>query len=186
MIEIKDLKKAFDENVIFDGFSLSLPDKGFYALSGPSGAGKTTLFRMISGLDTGYAGEINANGKISYVFQENRLLPQMTAYENVFTVCGDKEKSLSLLREVGLIDAVDKYPSELSGGMNRRVAIARALSYGHDILLLDEPFTALDADIRDKIINLIKELEKDKLLLIITHDPDEISALGCEEIKIND
>ena len=184
MIEIKNLSKAFDKNVIFNGFSLGLPDKGFYALSGPSGSGKTTLLRMICGLDTEYSGEINVKGKISYVFQENRLFPHMTAYENVFTVCGDREKSLSLLSAVGLEDAYGKYPSELSGGMNRRVAIARALSYGHDILLLDEPFTALDADIRDKIISLIKELEKDKLLLIITHDPDEISALGCSKINI--
>ena len=185
MITVKNLHKSFDNNVVFDGFSLELPDRGFYAVSGPSGSGKTTLFRLICGLDTEYGGEIDVEGKISYVFQENRLLPHMTSYGNVFTVCGDKEKSLSLLSSVGLEDAVDKYPSELSGGMNRRVAIARALSFGHDILLLDEPFTALDADIKDKIINLIKEREKDKLLLIITHDPDEISALGCEEIKIN-
>ncbi len=184
MITVKNLHKSFDNNVVFDGFSLELPDRGFYAVSGPSGSGKTTLFRMICGLDTEYGGEINVEGKISYVFQENRLLPQMTAYENVFTVCGDKEKSLFLLKAVGLEDAADKYPSELSGGMNRRVAIARALSYEHDILLLDEPFTALDADIRDKIISLVKELEKDRLLLIITHDPDEISALGCDEIRI--
>ena len=186
MIVIKNLKKSFDKNVIFDGFDLTLSDKGAYALSGPSGSGKTTLLRIISGLDTDYTGEVGVAGKISYVFQENWLLPNLTAYENVFTVCGDKEKSLFLLGEVGLSDALDKYPSELSGGMNRRVAIARALAYPHDILLLDEPFTALDADIKDKIINLIKEREKDKLLLIITHDPDEISALGCEEIKIND
>ena len=185
MIVIKNLKKSFDKNVIFDGFDLTLEDKGAYSLSGPSGCGKTTLLRIICGLDTDYSGEVSVSGKISYVFQENRLLPNATAYENVFTVCGDKEKSLFLLGEVGLSDALDKYPSELSGGMNRRVAIARALAYPHDILLLDEPFTALDPDIKSKITELIKKNEKDRLVVLITHDAEEAAALGCSEVKIN-
>ena len=184
MIVIKNLKKSFDKNVIFDGFDLTLEDKGAYSLSGPSGCGKTTLLRIICGLDTDYTGEVSVTGKISYVFQENRLLPNATAYENVFTVCGDKEKSLFLLGEVGLSDALDKYPSELSGGMNRRVAIARALAYPHDILLLDEPFTALDPEIKSKITELIKKNEKDRLVVLITHDAEEAAALGCIEIKI--
>ncbi|MBQ7698888.1 MAG: ABC transporter ATP-binding protein [Clostridia bacterium] len=179
MIKIKNLKKSFDKNVIFNGFDLCLPDTGTYYINGPSGSGKTTLMRIISGLDTEYEGTVEHSGKISYVFQENRLIPSLTAYENVFEVCHKKEKTLYLLKEVGLENDIDKYPAELSGGMNRRVAIARALAYDHDILLLDEPFTALDDDIKNSVIKLIKETEKDRLVLLVSHDESEAEALGC-------
>ncbi|MBO4422174.1 MAG: ABC transporter ATP-binding protein [Clostridia bacterium] len=185
MISIKNLKKSFRDKVVFDGFSLDLPECGAYFISGPSGCGKTTLLRIISGLDTEYEGDVVITGKISYVFQENRLLPTLSAYENVFAVCRDKEKTSSMLYSVGLSGAFDKRPDELSGGMNRRVAIARALCYPHDILLLDEPFTALDGDIKANITELIKELEKDRLTVLVTHDRSEADALGCTEIKID-
>lgn len=184
MIRIKNLKKRFDGNVVFDGFSLELPDRGAYALAGPSGSGKTTLLRIISGLDADLEGEVVCDGTISYVFQENRLIPGLTAYENVFIVCRDRELSLSLLRGVGLADDADKRPAEMSGGMARRTAIARALAFPHDILLLDEPFTALDGGIKQKVTELINERERDKLLLAVTHDPNEASALGCKVIDI--
>lgn len=184
MIRIKDLKKRFDQNVVFDGLSLELGGKGFYAVTGPSGSGKTTLLRMIAGLDREYEGNITADGVISYVFQENRLLPELSAYGNVFEVCRDGQKTSSLLRSVGLGGDMDKYPAEMSGGMARRVAIARALAFPHDILLLDEPFTALDAGIKEKVIELIKETEADRLTVAVSHDPDELSALGCEIIKL--
>ncbi len=183
MITVKNLKKSFDDKVVFDGFDLRLPDTGAYFISGPSGSGKTTLFRIISGLDTDYGGFVEYDGVISYVFQENRLIPSLTAYENVFEVCFDKEKALYLLDRVGLSEDAANYPSELSGGMNRRVAIARALAFKHDILLLDEPFSALDEEIKSSVIELIKELEKDRLILLISHDETEAEALGCTRIS---
>ncbi|MBR6921304.1 MAG: ABC transporter ATP-binding protein [Clostridia bacterium] len=183
MITVKNLKKSFDDKIIFNGFDLSLPDKGTYYISGPSGSGKTTLLRIIAGLDTDYEGTVEHDGVISYVFQENRLIPSLTAYQNVFEVCRDKEKTTYLLKEVGLEADSDKYPAELSGGMNRRVAIARALAFDHDILLLDEPFTALDGEIKKSVISLIKEREADRLILLVSHDESEADALSCERIK---
>lgn len=184
MISVKNLKKSFDDNVVFDGFSLELPDRGAFALTGPSGSGKTTLLRVICGLDRDYGGEVECGGAVSYMFQENRLFPTLSAYGNVFEVCRDKEKALSLLSSVGLGGDTDKYPAQMSGGMARRVAIARALAFPHDILLLDEPFTALDGQIKAEVIELIKRLEADKLILAVSHDPDEVAALGCREIRI--
>ena len=184
MIKAENLKKSFDGKTVLDGFCLELPDSGAFALSGPSGVGKTTLLRIISGLDKDYTGTVTHDGVISYVFQENRLIPSLTAYENVYAVCRDAGKSLRLLSEVGLSDDAGKYPAEMSGGMARRVAIARALSFPHDILLLDEPFTALDAEIKAKIIELINRTEKDKLIVAVTHDPDEAAALGCTIVPV--
>ena len=173
MIRIKDLKKRFDQNVVFDGLSLELGGKGFYAVTGPSGSGKTTLLRMIAGLDREYEGSITADGVISYVFQENRLLPELSAYGNVFEVCRDGQKTSSLLRSVGLGGDMDKYPAEMSGGMARRVAIARALAFPHDILLLDEPFNALDLDLRrrmcEDVIGVLRQTGTTTIL--VTHDP---------------
>ncbi len=184
MTEIKNLKKAFDKNVVFDGLSLALPERGVFALKGPSGCGKTTLLRIISGLDRDYEGTVECGGRISYVFQENRLIPTLTAFENVNIVCHDEGKTRNLLDRVKLSDSIDKYPGELSGGMNRRVAIARALAYDHEILLLDEPFTALDEEVKADVTALIKELESDRLVIMVTHDPDEASAMGAEVIEL--
>ncbi len=184
MIKITGLKKSFDKNVVFDGFDLTVEGPGFYALSGPSGSGKTTLLRIISGLDRDYTGKVEVSGVISYVFQENRLMPSVSAYDNVFEVCHDRELTSYLLDAVGLPDAGGKYPSELSGGMARRVAIARALSYPHGILLLDEPFTALDAGVKSRIISLVKHREQGKTVIAVTHDPSESEALGCTVIEL--
>ena len=179
MIKIRNLKKSFDKNVIFNGLDLEFPDTGAYALRGPSGCGKTTLLRIISGLDTDFEGDVAVTGRISYVFQENRLIPSLTAYENVYEICRDREKSEYLLSLFGLSEDTGKYPAGLSGGMNRRVAIARALSYPHDILLLDEPFTALDGQIKNTVAEYIDRTEKDKLVILVTHDPEEAAFLHC-------
>ena len=183
MITVKNLKKSFDDKIIFDGFDLCLPDKGAYYIAGPSGSGKTTLLRIIAGLDTEYEGTVKHDGVISYVFQENRLIPSLSAFGNVFEVCHDKEKAMTLLKEVGLENDAGEYPAQLSGGMNRRVAIARALAFDHDILLLDEPFTALDGEIKKSVISLIKEREADRLILLVSHDEGEAEALSCERVQ---
>ena len=182
MITVKNLKKSFGDKVLFDNYSLTLPDKGTFYITGPSGSGKTTLLRIIAGLDSDFDGTVKADGVISYVFQENRLIPSLTAYENVFEVCQNKETAVHMLSRVGLSGEYDKYPAELSGGMNRRAAIARALAYKHDILLLDEPFTALDGEIKNTVISLIKEFESDRLVLLVSHDETEAQALDCEKI----
>ena len=184
MLTIRDLHKSFGSRVLFDGFSLTLPDRGFYCLSGPSGSGKTTLLRIISGLDTDYSGTVVTEGRISYVFQEDRLIPSLTALENVNAVCRDSEKAEYFLSRLDMEGSAGLYPRELSGGMKRRTAIARALSFPHDIMLLDEPFSGLDGELRFRTIELIKECESGRLVILVTHERDEIAALRCETVLI--
>lgn len=186
MIRVKNLSRSFGFHAVFSGFDLELPEAGAFALTGPSGSGKTTLLRILSGLDTDYEGEADVRGRISYVFQEDRLLPSRTALQNVREVCGSAETASRLLAQTGLSDPRDqkKYPRELSGGMSRRVAIARALAFPHDILLLDEPFTGLDGEVKAKVTELIRTSEQGRLVLLVTHDPEEAEALGCATVRI--
>ena len=192
MIRIANLTKRFGEKTVFSGLNLELASPGFYALLGPSGSGKTTLLRILSGLDRNFEGDASVEGTVSYVFQEDRLIPSLTAFENVFLVCGDRERSCRLLEMTGLSgdpsgkeNDWNKYPEELSGGMNRRVALARALAFPHDVLLLDEPFSALDPETKAKVVRLVSEEEKGKLLLLVTHDESEAASLGCELLGLD-
>ena len=184
MIDVRDVPKTYGNKTVLSGLSFTLDDGTFYALSGPSGCGKTTLLRLIAGLEQPDAGSVSVHGRLSYVFQEDRLLPTRTAFENVYEVCFDAELTRRLLGRVGLSDAEKKLPSELSGGMKRRVALARALAFPHDVLLLDEPFSALDADRKDGILQLLKETEAGKCLLLVTHDPAEAEKLGCTPLEL--
>ncbi len=172
MLHIHNLKKGYDKPVI-GNFSYSFEDKGLYLLRGESGVGKTTLFRLIAGLEEPDSGSVEKNGKISMVFQEARLIPHLTLLENLLIVKQepDREKALAVLRQMGLEQDCEKYPHELSGGMALRGAIARSLYYGGDIFLWDEPTKELDPVNRDHIIALAKELSQTKLVIAITHDP---------------
>ena len=172
MLHIRNLSKGYDHPVIRD-FSYSFNDKGLYLLRGESGIGKTTLIRLIAGLEQADSGTIEKNGKISMVFQEARLFPHLTLLENLLIVkeIPDKKEALAVLRQVGLEKDADKYPNELSGGMALRGAIARSLYYGGDIFLWDEPTKELDPDNRDRILSLAKEIAQTKLMIVITHDP---------------
>ncbi len=180
-IEIKHIHKEFNGQKIIDDFSLSLPEKGTVCFFGPSGCGKTTLLNCIAGLLPLDGGSISGleHKKISYIFQEDRLLPWVTANENVAVVTNADRKSASeWIRLVGLENAENKHPNELSGGMRQRVSIARALAYGGDILLMDEPFHALDSKSRDQVITLIKEKTQDKLKILVTHSMEEAQLLA--------
>lgn len=183
-IVIKDLCKSFGNKVIFDSFSYVFPSVGISVLKGASGRGKTTLLRIIAGLEKDFKGEVSFPPKtrVSYMFQEDRLLPWLTARENVEFVCGDREKSERLLVSLGLGDELDKKADLLSGGQKRRVAAARALAYDCDVLLLDEPFTGLDPENKEALASLIRERAKDLLVIAVTHSDSDLLGGRIEEI----
>lgn len=141
---------VYGEKVILDRFSLTLPDTGITALAGASGCGKTTLLRLLGGLERPQAGtlEVPPPEETAFLFQEDRLLPGLTAAAQIAAVLPQGESPLPWLEAVGLEDAADVRPEELSGGMRRRVALARCAAYGRDkrLLLLDEPFSGIDPE----------------------------------------
>lgn len=190
-ILISDLNKSFGEKTLFRHFDLNIKGAGIYALCGDSGTGKTTLLRIISSLDREYSGGVSVLGKIAYCFQEHRLFPTLTASENIYELLherptdADKRSARELLISLGFKEAdTELYPNELSGGMRQRVSFARAFLSDADILLFDEPTKELDAYHRGIILELLKELSQEKLIILVSHAEDDISALDCTRIYL--
>lgn len=184
-MEINCLTKSYNGKTVLDQFSVQFPSSGTVCLFGPSGCGKTTLLNCIAGLEPFDSGEILGTGdlKISYLFQEDRLLPWISARDNVAAVLAgsarhNAEQAKNWLQLVGLADAENRRPVELSGGMRRRVAIARALAFGGDLFLMDEPFQALDAECKEEMIALLEEKTADALKIIVTHEFQEAQMLA--------
>ncbi len=185
MLKINNLSFSFENNVILKDFSCEFARGERVNISGPSGKGKTTLLRIIASLQKDYEGEIvfGKGIKISMVFQDDVLLPWYTALENVTCVCSGEKAKLWLIR-LGLGDALNKYPAELSGGMKRRVALARAICFGGDILILDEAFKGLDDELKREIIAYIIEEYKDRLIIFTSHDKEETQLLATRIIEL--
>ena len=185
-LEIKNLSKRFADKTIFENFSYSFPSKGLYAICGDSGVGKTTLLRIIAGLETEYDGVVSGGGftEVSCAFQEYRLFPNLTAIENLTVIqknpngaeSEDAAKILKLLRFSD--EDMNLYPSELSGGMKQRVSFARAVLKKSKILLLDEPTKELDSEICSTIYEIINKVKNDRLVILVTHKSDDISELS--------
>ena len=175
MIEMNNVSVNYGNTKVLNDFSITVNKGEKIALMGPSGSGKTTVLKLIANQLRPTNGKIicRAN-KIGYMFQEPRLVPWLTAAENVNLVLGDTPETLpqaiKWLKYLGLGDTVNKYPSELSGGMQQRTALARVLAYDAELLLLDEPFSALDEDMADYLLSLIKEFAKDKTIILVTHN----------------
>ncbi|MSP87991.1 MAG: ABC transporter ATP-binding protein [Alphaproteobacteria bacterium] len=183
-------------NLALDNVSFGIGDGEFVAIIGPSGCGKSTLLRLVSGLFPATAGTIAVSGQvvtkvppgIGFLFQSDALLPWKTAIENVAIGAmlagkGQKEaraRAHALLHEIGLGQAIDRYPSELSGGMRKRVALSRTMAYEPNVFLLDEPFSALDAQTRIHVGNrFLRVLERlGQTVMFVTHDIDEAIALA--------
>ena len=184
MIELQNVRMTYGEKTVFDGLSLSFPERGQFAILGPSGRGKTTLLRLIAGLETPQSGSVNVpkDLRIAFCFQEDRLLPFKTVIENVALVSKDMEAAKHWIAKVGLSGEENAYPSSLSGGMKRRASLARALAYDAPVLLMDEPFRALDDVTHAEMLTLVREAAKDKLLLLVTHD--EADACGMQVVRI--
>ena len=186
MIQIKRISKAFEGKKVLSDVSFSVKKGECVALTGASGAGKTTLMRIIAGLEKPDSGEIIFTGtpRQTYVFQENRLLNNISVLENILAVAPDKKRALYLLERLELSEDKNKKAGDLSGGMKRRLAIARALCFSGDIYYLDEPLRELDSELADKTAALIKEEIKGKTALLITHDENYLNYLADRTVYI--
>ena len=188
MLELKDVSLSFGALEVLRGASLTLGQGERIAITGPSGCGKTSLLHVIAGLLHPDSGLVrNRAARTACVFQEPRLLPWLSAEENVFIVIPhgtQGQDALMLLKELGLADSAEKHPCELSGGMQQRAALARALVYAPDLLLLDEPFRALDAASKALAIDAVNE-RADCAVILVTHSPEEADALGCRIIPFS-
>jgi len=186
MIRLDGITKTYNDKVVLNNFSKKFENGKIYAVTGDSGRGKTTLLRIIAGLDKDYSGKVSFDRepKFSMVFQEDRLLFNLNVRENVELVCKDPKKATEILEKMGLEAELESRLSTLSGGMQRRVAIARALAADYNILLLDEPFSSVDEERKRKIMDAVKEMTADKLVILVTHDLREADYLGAEVIEI--
>ena len=197
-LEIKNVSRTFAGKTAVKNITLSVKQGEFIGIIGTSGCGKSTLLRAISGLDQDYEGEIAINGHTAkdmhdttgFIFQEPRLFPWLTVLDNVlFGLKGKREEKLTLgrqyLEKVGLRGCEHLYPRQLSGGMAQRVAIARALVTSPEILLLDEPFSALDAFTKMQLQDLLLDVWQtfQSTIVLVTHDIDEATYL-CDRIVI--
>lgn len=192
MLEIKQLTKTYNTNTIFKALNLSVADGEVLSIVGPSGIGKTTLIKILAGLETADAGEVRLNGeqlaidgtradaKVGLIFQDFNLFPNYTVIENIMLAPinvsrlsrdAAKAKATALLATLGMTDKADLYPYQLSGGQKQRVAIARALAMGPKILAYDEPTSGLDEASTKQVAEVVKTLKAQGVTqLIITHD----------------
>jgi NitT/TauT family transport system ATP-binding protein len=189
LIIINNISKKFDNKIIFDNFYLPIEENQITSILGPSGIGKTTLLKLITGLANVDSGNIEGlEGKaVSYIFQETRLIPWFTVSENIDFVLMNKFKkedreqiTNKVLSIVEMSHTKNLYPDELSGGMKQRLSIARAFAYPSDILLMDEPFKGLDIKLKESILTSFKNLWKEnrKTVIFVTHDLDESLLLS--------
>lgn len=187
-IKLTNISKTFGDKQIFDKLNLLIKEKSTVALMGASGCGKTTLLRIIAGLEKADGGTVFSDNKISYLFQEDRLCEDFSVISNIKFVIKDfnREKTVEILKNLGISDTADKKVKELSGGMKRRVAIARALAVQYDVLILDEPFKGLDEELKKGIIEFIKDYNKDKTVIMVTHDLEEAKQMGGKILNFSD
>ena len=189
MLKISNLRYEILRDVIISDFSLQLRAGEVKTLFGPSGCGKTSLLRLVCGLEDKKSGQIeNGFKKISFLFQENRLLPNLTALKNIEIFSpADVSEIYALAAKIGLSPSdLNKFPRELSGGMQKRTAFLRTILSGCDLALLDEPFVGLDRDLRGALIEiLVSKIEREGLAcLLVTHDRFEAARLSHEIIEL--
>ena len=191
MLIIDNISKQFDGKVIFDNFSAMLGDTGLYLFVGDSGIGKTTLLRIISGLDKDYSGTVLGVERVSYAFQEHRLFPNLTALENVTVAQDDGENveiadaARDILARLGFEPQdMELSPRELSGGMRQRVSLARAFLSKSPVLLLDEPTKELDPALAALVRDMIREESKSRLVIVVSHNEEDRKIAGAEIVEI--
>ncbi len=195
-LTVRDLRKSFGNLDVLTGVSMELESGRIYCLMAPSGSGKTTLFRILMGLETADGGEIRWDAgrpggtftpRFSAVFQEDRLCEAFTPVENVMMVTGKRLSEKQVCAELCRLlpaESLSRPVSTLSGGMKRRTAICRALLAPFDVLLMDEPFTGLDEETRISVISYMKEKTAGKLLLLSTHQEEDVQLLGAVRLGL--
>lgn len=186
---LDDVTLDFDGRRVLEHFSFTLPAGETAVIMGGSGSGKTSILRLLARLIPPTSGRVDpGTDRISMQFQEPRLLPTRTAAENVNAVLSDTRRTLpeaaAWLRRVGLEQAVDLYPAELSGGMAQRAALCRALAADADLILLDEPFRGLDEGTRADVMALVREETAGRTLILVTHDEEEAAFFGGKLIRL--
>lgn len=188
-IKLENVEKKYSNLSVIENFNISFSDDKVHCIFGPSGSGKSTLLNIITKLENINSGEIlgTENKKFSYVFQEDRLLPWLNVEENIMFVLESnyskreaKEKAQKCMDLVKLSKFSKSLPRELSGGMKQRLSIARAIAYNGDIFVMDEPFKALDMEIKNELMNYIVEYcyNNNKLLIYTTHDAFEAAYMA--------
>ncbi len=199
ILKLKNIKKTFyteyNETEVIKDLSLEIKQEQIISLIGPSGCGKSTILNIISGLEEQSSGEIYNNTKIGYMFQKDYLLPWLNVEKNVLfgldinkiKTPESKEYANELLKKYGLWDFKDYFPDELSGGMKQRVSLIRTLVLMPELLLLDEPFSALDSQTRlivqEDVFNILKNEKKSALM--VTHDISEAISLSDRVIVLS-
>ena len=209
MIEIKNLHKSFGDLEVLKGVSQNVDEKEVLCIVGPSGSGKSTMLRCINHLEEPTAGEIYIDGelvtdaninairtKMGMVFQQFNLFPHMTVLDNItcapINVKGvskaeAEKKAMALLERVGLSEKANSYPKSLSGGQQQRVAIARALAMDPEIMLFDEPTSALDPEMVGEVLDVMKDLAKSGLaMIVVTHEMGFAKEVGDKVIFMDD
>ena len=207
MLELRNINKAFGGKQILTNFSLSIPEKQILAIVGPSGGGKTTLLRMLDGLETIDSGEIYYNGEslaidelekrnlLGFVFQDFQLFPHLSVLDNltlspIKTMSMEKEvaekKARGLLEQLGLAGHADAFPFSLSGGQKQRVALARAMMINPEIIGYDEPTSALDPELRLEVEKLIlQNKERGMTQIVVTHDLQFAENIADQILKVD-
>ncbi|MDG4764730.1 ABC transporter ATP-binding protein [Solwaraspora sp. WMMD406] len=190
-VSVRDAGRAYAGRTVLHGVDLDIAPGEFVALLGASGSGKSTLLRAVAGLDREATGRFHVPARRAIVFQEHRLLPWSRVWRNVTLGLSGRDlraRALAALDEVGLAGHADAWPRTLSGGESQRVALARALVRTPDLLLLDEPFGALDALTRIKVQALVAQLWTDHrpAVLLVTHDVDEALLLADRALVLRD
>ena len=187
MIDVQITAKAFGKSTVLENVVFQIARHERIAILGPSGAGKTTLMRMIAGLDTDFDGHVTSDATIAMMFQEPTLMPWRTAVDNLVLSTGvDREGALQVLSELGLGDHCDHFPNQMSLGQMRRVSLARALCTDPDILIMDEPFASLDVDTANEMMNLVNTtlVGRKTALLLVTHATNEADVLTDRQIVL--
>ncbi|WP_245306334.1 ABC transporter ATP-binding protein [Roseovarius aestuariivivens] len=188
MIRVSILSKYYGGKQVLGRVEFSVAPGETVALVGPSGIGKSTILRIVAGIDTAFEGNVDRPEEVSIVFQEPTLLPWRSALDNLLLVCAglDRKTALRALKKVGLAGKEDQFPGQLSLGQQRRLSLARAFAGRPALLILDEPFVSLDPDMADTMMTLTEELiaEARPATLLVTHAEAEAKRLADRVLRL--